>query len=51
MNNGHMIMWYKYENGYFYAKDSARDGGGACKYPEKEFDQYVKRGNFSIIKK
>lgn len=33
--NGHTIMFYKYENGYFYAKDSAPSTGGTrCKFPE-----------------
>ena len=33
-HGGHTVMFYKYANGYFYAKDTANDGGGMCPYPE-----------------
>ncbi|MBR3133862.1 MAG: Ig domain-containing protein, partial [Clostridia bacterium] len=33
-HEGHTIMFYKYENGVFYAKDTAYDGGGMCPYTE-----------------
>lgn len=33
--HGHTIIFYKYKDGFFYAKDSApSDGSGMCKYPE-----------------
>lgn len=34
-STGHTIVFYKYENGYFYAKDSAPgDGAAQCLYPD-----------------
>lgn len=34
-HQGHTIMFYKYEDGIFWAKDSAsRDGAAMCLYPE-----------------
>ena len=38
------IPFYKYENGYFYAKDSYRPkkGGTRCKYPESYVEKFFK---------
>ncbi len=34
-------MFYKYENGYFYAKDDARDGGRSVPYPESYMSAFL----------
>ena len=43
--NYHCIMFYKYENGYFYAKDDAHDGGAMCKYPENYMTKFLSAGS------
>ena len=43
--NGHTIMFYKYENGGFYAKDDARDGGPMIKYTETQMMNFVRGSN------
>lgn len=43
---GHTVMFYKYKNGYFYAKDSASDGGAMCPYPESYAKEFFKNAEY-----
>ena len=41
-HENHTILFYKYENGYFYAKDSSEvDGGTRCAYPEDYWEEFL----------
>lgn len=45
-NGSHCIMFYKYENGCFYAKDDSSSGGPSCKYTEKQMKNFLKSKNY-----
>ena len=44
-SKGHTIMFYKYENETFYAKDTATDGGPSVKWSEKDFENFITTGS------
>lgn len=46
VQNGHTVMFYKYKDGIFYAKDSASDGGAMCPYTEKQADTLFKNAEY-----
>lgn len=48
-HSGHTVMFYKYANGYFYAKDSATDGGGMCPYPEAYAEDFFRGAMGPIV--
>ncbi len=47
--NGHTIMFYKYKDGYFYAKDDSGTGGPMCKYSESDMNAFLKGGSSAWI--